>query len=113
MTYIPQHFRVSDEHTLQEFMRTYDFATVVSGSPDGLMTSHLPVLVRPSGATLVIVGHMARANHHWRLMDGASSGTRRVPRPSWLHLTDLVRDRPGGTDVELRRRPCARTPQSK
>ena len=54
MTYIPQHFRVSDEHTLQEFMRTYDFATVVSGSPDGLVTSHVPVLVRSSGPTLVI-----------------------------------------------------------
>src|SRR3970040_2640960 len=64
MTYIPQHFRVSDQKTLQEFMRTYDFATVVSGSPDGLVTSHVPVLVRPSGATLVMVGHMARANHH-------------------------------------------------
>ncbi len=46
MTYIPQHFRVSDEHTLQEFMRAYDFATVVSSSPDGLVTSHV---LRPVG----------------------------------------------------------------
>lgn len=72
MAYIPQPFRVSDEHTLQEFMRTYDFATLVSTSPDELITSHLPVLVRPLGGTLVIVGHMARANRHWRKMDGAT-----------------------------------------
>lgn len=53
-------------------MRTYDFGTIVSSSPKGLVASHMPVLVRPVGSTLVIVGHMARANHHWRLMEGAT-----------------------------------------
>ena len=96
MTYIPQHFRVSDEQTLQEFMRTYDFATVVSRSPDGLVTSHVPVLVRSSGPTLVIVGHMARANHHWRLMDGATPalavfhGPHGYVSPTWYETAPAV-----------------------
>ena len=96
MTYIPQHFRVSDEQTLQEFMRTYDFATVVSRSPDGLVTSHVPVLVRASGPTLVIVGHMARANHHWRLMDGATPalavfhGPHGYVSPTWYETAPAV-----------------------
>ena len=96
MTYIPQHFRMSDEQTLQEFMRTYDFATVVSGAPDGLVTSHVPVLVRSSGATLVIVGHMARANHHWRLMDGATpalfvfQGPHGYVSPTWYETAPAV-----------------------
>jgi transcriptional regulator len=72
MSYIPESFRMSDEHTLQEFMQRYDFATLVSAAPGGLVASHLPVLVRPAGADLVIVGHLARANPHWRLMDGAT-----------------------------------------
>ena len=37
---------MSDEQTLQDFMRTYDFATVVSGSPEGLVASHVPVAAR-------------------------------------------------------------------
>ncbi len=96
MTYVPQHFRVSDEQTLQEFMRTYDFATIVSSSPDGLVTSHVPVLVRPSGATLVIVGHVARANHHWRLMDGATPalaifhGPHGYVSPTWYATAPAV-----------------------
>jgi len=96
MTYIPQHFRVVDEHTLQEFMRTYDFATIVSSSPEGLVASHVPVLVRPSGATLVIVGHMARANHHWQLMDGATPalaifhGPHGYVSPTWYATAPAV-----------------------
>ena len=96
MTYIPQHFRVSDEPTLQEFMRTYDFATIVTGSADGLVASHVPVLVRPSGATLVIVGHMARANHHWRLLDGATPalvvfhGPHGYVSPTWYETAPAV-----------------------
>jgi transcriptional regulator len=96
MIYIPEHFRVSDEHTLQEFMQTNDFATVVSSSPDGLMTSHLPVLVRSSGADLVIAGHMARANHHWRLMNGSTpalfifQGPHGYVSPTWYETAPAV-----------------------
>jgi transcriptional regulator len=96
MTYIPQDFRISDQQTLQEFMQTYDFATVVSGSPGGLVTSHVPVLVRGSGAPLVIVGHMARANHHWRLMDGATPalvvfhGPHGYVSPTWYETAPAV-----------------------
>src|SRR5262249_39479614 len=71
-TYIPPHFRATDERTLREFMETHDFVTVVSGSADGLIASHVPVVVRSSGATVVIAGHMARANPHWRSMDGVT-----------------------------------------
>ena len=77
-------------------MRTYDFATVVSSSPDRLVTSHVPVLVRPSGPTLVIVGHMARANHHWRLMDGATPalvvfhGPHGYVSPTWYETAPAV-----------------------
>jgi len=96
MTYIPPQFRVSDEPTLYEFMRTHDFATIVSNSPDGFVTSHVPVLVRPSGASVAIVGHMARANHHWRLMDGAAAalaifhGPHGYISPTWYAAAPAV-----------------------
>jgi transcriptional regulator len=96
VTYIPDHFRESGEETLLEFMRTYDFATVVSASAAGLVTSHVPVLVRPSGASCVIVGHLARANDHWRLMDGTTPalvvfhGPHGYVSPTWYETAPAV-----------------------
>lgn len=96
MTYIPPQFRVADGQALHEFMQTYDFATIVSNSSDGLVASHVPVLVRPAGSTLVIVGHMARANHHWRLMDGATPalvifhGPHGYVSPTWYEAAPAV-----------------------
>jgi transcriptional regulator len=96
MTYVPQHFRMPDEATLQEFMTTYDFATIVSGAPTGLMVSHVPVLVRTAGAGLVIVGHLARANPHCRLMDGATPalavfhGPHGYVSPTWYATAPAV-----------------------
>jgi transcriptional regulator len=96
MTYIPQHFRVLDEPTLRDFMAAYDFATIVSASSDGLVASHVPVLSRRSGGALVIVGHVARANHHWRLMDGATPamaifhGPHGYVSPTWYETGPAV-----------------------
>lgn len=54
-------------------MRRFDFAAIVTHSSEqGLLASHIPVTVRRAGADLHVVGHVARANGHWRLMDGQS-----------------------------------------
>ena len=95
-TYIPPHFRTADERTLREFMETYDFVTVVSGSADGLIASHVPVVVRSSGVTVVIAGHMARANPHWRSMDGVTpalvifQGPHGYVSPTWYESGPAV-----------------------
>jgi transcriptional regulator len=96
MTYIPHDFQVPDIETLQEFMRSHDFATIVSSSPDGLVTSHVPVLVRSSDKTTLIAGHLARANHHWHLMDGATPalvifhGPHSYISPTWYETAPSV-----------------------
>lgn len=96
MSYVPQHFRVADEQATIEFMRTYDFATIVSHSSDGLVASHIPVLVRRVGKNIVVAGHMARANQHWRLMDGATPaififhGPHGYVSPTWYEAAPAV-----------------------
>lgn len=65
--YIPESFRVRDQAAVLAFMRQHDFATLVTAD---LEVSHVPVLVRETEAGLVIAGHLARANPHWRVMDG-------------------------------------------
>jgi transcriptional regulator len=67
--YLPRSFRVEEQAAVVAFMRRHDFAAVVTGD---LTVSHLPVLVRETEHGLVIAGHVARANPHWRAMDGQS-----------------------------------------
>jgi len=96
MSYVPAHFRVADEQTLVDFMQAHDFATVVSSSADGLVASHIPVLVRRAGERVAIAGHMARANQHWRLMDGATPaififhGPHGYVSPTWYTAAPAV-----------------------
>ena len=68
--YIRTHFREDDEASVEAFMRQFDFAAIVTHSTEGLVASHIPVTIRRSEAGLQVVGHVARANAHWRLMDG-------------------------------------------
>lgn len=71
--YLPASFRLDDEATIEAFIGQYDFATIVSTPSNGPIVTHAPLLARraPDGG-LVLVGHVARDNDHWRAMDGAT-----------------------------------------
>ena len=71
--YIPTPYLVEDQEVIVAFMRQFDFAAIVSySSATGLVASHVPVLIREVGSELHIVGHVARGNSHWRLMQAQS-----------------------------------------
>src|ERR1044072_6243885 len=75
MLYVPGSFRQSDVAVMQEFMRRHPFAPLIS-SRDGIHVSHLPLLLDSKrGQYGTIVGHLARANAHWRELNGASGTT--------------------------------------
>jgi transcriptional regulator len=68
--YLPASFRVEDQAQIEAFLRRHDFGTVVSAPAAGMVATHLPLVVRREPAGLVVTGHVARANPHWKLMDG-------------------------------------------
>jgi transcriptional regulator len=67
--YIPEHFRVPDHADAIAFMRANPFVILVSAMEDGPFASHVPVVVRETGEQLVIRGHVAKANPHWRYLE--------------------------------------------
>ncbi len=69
--YIPESFKVDDQAKVEAFLERYDFATIVSSATNGIVATHVPVVVRRTPTGLVLVGHVARANSHWELMNGA------------------------------------------
>jgi len=94
--YIPTPFLVEDRKIILAFMQQFDFAAVVSHSDAGLVASHVPVLIREVGSELTIVGHVARGNPHWRLMEGQAEsmvifqGPHAYVSPTWYVSSPAV-----------------------
>lgn len=68
--YNPAHFKMEREETLR-LLETLPFATLVSVGGGGLLATPLPLLVDRSGDHVCLIGHVARANPHWKQFDGS------------------------------------------
>ena len=68
--YIPQHFEGSESQG-REIMQAHPWALLVSTAEDGApLASHLALLWHDDGTEHgALLGHMARANAHWRLFE--------------------------------------------
>src|SRR6266705_964562 len=67
--YVPEHFRVRDHAEAFGFMKANPFAILISATDDGPFASHIPVVARESGEQIVVRGHFAKANAHWRYLE--------------------------------------------
>lgn len=68
--YMPPQFNAKDPAIALELMRSHPFASLVSTDDDGLpYVSHLPLVAEPQeGEALVLWGHCAKPNPHWRYL---------------------------------------------
>lgn len=71
--YIPEHFREHHHDDALAFMHANPFAILISQNisqnDDESFATHLPLIVRESGEHLIIRGHFAKANPHWRYLE--------------------------------------------
>jgi len=95
--YIQTPFLVEDRKVIMAFMQQFDFAAIVSHSDAAaFVASHVPVLIREVGAELHIVGHVARGNSHWRLMESQAEtmvifqGPHAYVSPTWYAVSPAV-----------------------
>ena len=70
--YNPPANRVSVDEAVW-MIRSSGFGHLVSVGPDGLTASALPFIAESEDERLVLRGHLARANTHWRALDGADA----------------------------------------
>ena len=68
--YLPPHFRCTDSAHAHALMRAHPLASLVSTDDGGFpWVTHLPLhLQEGADGTLVLLGHCARANPHWRYL---------------------------------------------
>jgi len=87
--YVPKHFQEDDLPTLHATIRGSGLATLVSQTPDGLLATHLPLLLdADQGPFGTLIGHVARGNPHGGVGPAAESlaifqGPDGYVTPSW------------------------------
>jgi transcriptional regulator len=67
--YIPEHFRVTEHADAITFMRANPFAILISSTDEGPFATHLPLFISETAEHLILRGHVAKANPHWRYLD--------------------------------------------
>ena len=67
--YIPEHFRARNHNDTLRFMQSNPFAILVSITDDEPFATHLPVIIRSEADRLILRGHVAKANPHWRHLE--------------------------------------------
>jgi transcriptional regulator len=94
--YIPEAFRETRTEVLHDLIRQHSFATLVSQTEQGLVASHLPLLLDPARGPLgTLRGHVARANDHWRALAGGEhmvvfQGPHAYVSPTWYQAPMAV-----------------------
>jgi len=70
--YLPSQFEAKREHAV-ELMREHPLASLISVDENGLpFVTHLPLHLEQRGEQLVLLGHCAKANVHWRYLQANS-----------------------------------------
>jgi transcriptional regulator len=88
--YVPASFRETEPGALFGLIRSCPLGTLVTAGPNGLEASPVPFLAYPDeGQQGVLRAHLARANPHWRQLDGVTdcliifNGADAYVTPSW------------------------------
>ena len=66
--YIPEFNRIRDNAVALGFMKANPFAILVCSADTEPFATHVPILVREIEEQIVLRGHMAKANPHWKWM---------------------------------------------
>jgi transcriptional regulator len=94
--YVPPHFAETDPSVLHDFIDAHSFGLLVSQLGGEPFATHLPFLLdRAAGPYGTLVGHVARANPHWRELAGAPalavfSGPHVYVSPTWYEAEPAV-----------------------
>jgi len=93
--YIPRAFAVTDKERLFAFIRANSFGILFSQTNGQPCATHLPFLLQTdSGPNGTLWGHFAKANPHWKEIEGevlaVFSGPHAYISPTWYEAENTV-----------------------
>ncbi len=69
LMYLPAQFSAKDQSHARQLMREYPFASLISVDDDGLpFVTPLPLHLLEENGDMLLLGHCARPNPHWRYL---------------------------------------------
>lgn len=92
--YTPKSFKEDRLDVLHQFIRSNPFGLLVSNGEDGPVATSIPFLLVENGSKVgMFQAHLARANQHWKSLDGQSvlvifQGPNSYISPSWYPSKD-------------------------
>ncbi|WLR42276.1 FMN-binding negative transcriptional regulator [Bacillus carboniphilus] len=91
--YIPKHFQLNDQELIDDMIKEYSFATLISQHDGAPFATHLPLLFNKDDQCLY--GHFARANKQWQDITNQQvlvifQGPHSYISPSWQSETNDV-----------------------
>jgi len=92
--YNPQRYKVTDTDEVFELMDRYPFATIITVTDGKPFVSHLPLTPKKVGDKIELIGHLARANPHWKSFAGTLAtvifqGPHTYITPKWYAENDV------------------------
>jgi transcriptional regulator len=92
--YNPPRFRNESSSAALSLIASFPFATVVSYGRFGIEVSHVPLAAVCVGEEIEIVGHFARANDHWKVLESSHTiavfqGAHTYITPVWYASNDV------------------------
>ena len=94
--FVPPHFAESNLATLHNLIEQNSFGLLISQVEGEPFATHLPFLLeRKAGPNGTLIGHVARANPHWKGMGGQNSlaiftGPHAYISPTWYETENVV-----------------------
>ena len=94
--YQPPHFGLGERAALLALMRAHPLATLVSAASGEPAFTHLPLEVEQDDGGLRLLGHVARANPHWKQWSEGSTvtaifhGPDGYVSPRWYSVREAV-----------------------
>ena len=93
--YVPEYFNIKDTDTIMDFIKENSFALLLTASGDEVLNTLIPVITKRNGDNFTLLGHMARANPHWKSADGKRStilflGPHHYISPRWYTIEKSV-----------------------
>lgn len=89
--YIPKHFKQEDKEAIEQLVREFGFATLISANNHTPFATHIPLELEVNGEEWILYGHMARANPQWKNFETNTDvlavfmGPHTYVSPSWYN----------------------------
>lgn len=91
--YLPERFAAKNDQDILAVVQENPLATLISVKDQRPFISHIPLVVEKNGAQLKLIGHFAKANPHWKLIEDPVTAIFHGPNsyitPRWYSENDV------------------------